>query len=461
MPITQTTTDATIERPEAFELLRRLELLRPLDDITLEALVEGVEPVQLQEGQVLVRQGAWDDALYAVASGSLRAVTVTPSDEEKVIERYGPGGVLGEIQLVLGGAWTTTVEAESPCLLYRLRRAVLDALSDREGQLLEPLVWIIRSRLGRAQLGEVLPAFLGPLGPREIENLEKQAQWVTVRRGEALFRQGDPADGWYIVMSGRLQILRRDELGDLKTLGEIGRGESVGEWSLLSGEPRVATPYALRDTELVRFSSESFHALIDRYPKALKTLTRTLIQKSIVAPHASGQRRASTRYFTLVPTGPSAPVAVFAQTLRNELSTSGPTLYLSAQELSSLGIMHDVARLPDSHPRWLRFTSWMEEEGPRHAYVVHRDRRHAHPMDAARDPAGRPHRPRRGRDGEPRERGPIEVGLLAAQRARPGARPPLTRLGTPARHPTPERDAGVAGTPAARQLPPRAPRRSG
>ena len=298
---------------EPFELLRDLELLRSLDDTTLQVLMDVVEPVRLQEGQALVGQGEFDDALYAVASGTLRAITLPRDGEAEIVERYGPGGVLGEIQLVLGGAWTATVEAESPCLLYRLKRAGLDALSDREGELLEPLVWILRSRLGRAQLAEVLPTFFGSLCPGEIENLEEQAQWVTVRRGEALFRQGDPADGWYIVMSGRLQILRRDELGDLKTLGEIGRGDSVGELSLLSGEPRVATPYALRDTELVRFSSESFHALIDRYPQALKTLTRTLIQKSIVAPHASGQRRASTRYFTLIPTGPSAPVAVFAQ----------------------------------------------------------------------------------------------------------------------------------------------------
>ncbi|MGH8571882.1 MAG: cyclic nucleotide-binding domain-containing protein, partial [Gammaproteobacteria bacterium] len=370
MQVSPTMTDATVQGPEPFELLRRLALLRSLDDSILKALMEGAEPVKLQEGQVLVRQGEMDDALYAVASGTLRAVTVAPSGEEKLIERYGPGGVLGEIQLVLGGAWTTTVEAESPCLLYRLRRAVLDALSDREGELLEPLVWIIRSRLGRAQLAEVLPGFLGPLGPREIENLEEQAQWVTVRRGEALFRQGDPADGWYIVMSGRLQVLRRDELGDLKTLGEIGRGESVGELSLLSGEPRVATPYALRDTELIRFSSESFQALIDRYPQALKTLTRTLIQKSIVAPHASGQRRASTRYFTLVPTGPSAPATAFAAALTKQLSRFGPTLYLDAQELSTLGVLRDVARLPHGHPQWLRFSSWMEEEGPRHAYVV-------------------------------------------------------------------------------------------
>ncbi len=242
MPVSPIMTDATVGGPQPFELLRRLELLRSLDDTTLEALVEGVEPVQLQERQVLVRQGAWDDTLYVVASGTLGAVTVAPSGEEKVLEPYGPGGVLGEVQLVLGGAWTTTVEAESPCLLYRLRRAVLDALSDREGELLEPLVRIVRRRLGRAQLAEVLPAFFGALDPREIENLEEQTQWVTVRRGEALFRQGDPADGWYIVMSGRLQVLRRDELGDLKTLGEIGRGEGVGELSLLSGEPRVATP---------------------------------------------------------------------------------------------------------------------------------------------------------------------------------------------------------------------------
>ncbi|MGH8603028.1 MAG: cyclic nucleotide-binding domain-containing protein, partial [Gammaproteobacteria bacterium] len=201
-------TDATVERPEPFDLLRGLELLRSLDDTTLQAVIEGVEPVRLQEGQVLVRQGELDDALYAVASGIVREVTVPKSGEEKVLERYGPGRALGEIQLVLGGAWTTTVEAESNCLLYRLKRAVLDALSDRPDSLLEPLVGLIRQRMGRAQLAEVFPSFLGPLSPRELDELGKKVQWVTVRRGEALFLQGDPVDGWYIVMSGRLQVLR-------------------------------------------------------------------------------------------------------------------------------------------------------------------------------------------------------------------------------------------------------------
>ncbi|MGH8577422.1 MAG: cyclic nucleotide-binding and patatin-like phospholipase domain-containing protein, partial [Gammaproteobacteria bacterium] len=283
----------------------------------------------------------------------------------------------------------------------------------RESEILEPLVWIVRSRMGRAQLAEVFPRFLGPLSPQELDALEQQVQWVTVRRGEALFRQGDPADGWYIVMSGRLQVLRRDELGEIKTLGELGRGEGVRGLSLLSGEPRLATPYALRDTELIRFSPESFHALIDRYPQALKTLTRTLIEKSIVAPHASTQRRASTRYFTLVPTGPSAPAAAFAQALREEPAKSGPTLYLSAQELSTLGVVHDVARLPEGHPRWLRFSSWMEDEGLRYAYVVletdamltswtRRAIRLADHTVLVADATAAP------------EPGPIEVGLLAA-----------------------------------------------
>ncbi|MGH8533150.1 MAG: Crp/Fnr family transcriptional regulator, partial [Gammaproteobacteria bacterium] len=165
MPVSRTLTGAPAEGPEPFELLRRLELLRSLDDATLEAVMETVEAVRLQEGQVLVRQGESDDALYAVAMGTLRTVTVSPSGEEREFKRYLPGGVLGEIQLVLGGVWTASIEAESPCLLYRLPRAVLDALSNREGEILEPLVWIVRSRLGRAQLAEVLPRFLGPLGP--------------------------------------------------------------------------------------------------------------------------------------------------------------------------------------------------------------------------------------------------------------------------------------------------------
>lgn len=91
----------------------------------------------------------------------------------------------------------TTLEAvmegvEPVRLLYRLPRAVLDALSDRKSGILEPLVYIVRSGMGRAQLAEVLPRFLGPLGPQELDALEQQVQSVTVRRGEALFRQGDP-----------------------------------------------------------------------------------------------------------------------------------------------------------------------------------------------------------------------------------------------------------------------------
>lgn len=170
MPVSHTMTDATAEGPEPFELLRRLELLRSLDDTTLEAVMEGVEPVRLQEGQVLVRQGELDDALYAVASGTLRTVTVPPSGDEWDFKRYGPGGVLGEIQLVLGGAWTATIEAEFPCLLYRLPRAVLDALSDRKGEILQPLVWIVRSRMGRAtgRGASALPRSARPTRARRV-----------------------------------------------------------------------------------------------------------------------------------------------------------------------------------------------------------------------------------------------------------------------------------------------------
>jgi hypothetical protein len=79
MEVSPTITDAPVQGPEPFELLRRLELLRSLEDSTLTALMEGVEPVQLQEGQVLVRQGAWDNALYAVATAArASAVSLKP-----------------------------------------------------------------------------------------------------------------------------------------------------------------------------------------------------------------------------------------------------------------------------------------------------------------------------------------------------------------------------------------------
>ena len=74
-----------------------------------------------------------------------------------------------------------------------------------------------------------------------------------VDAGEVVFAEGDPSDAGYLVVSGRW---RPGTTGI--QLGEVGRGEVVGEIGLIERPPRSATVIALRDSTLARFSAEAF-----------------------------------------------------------------------------------------------------------------------------------------------------------------------------------------------------------
>src|SRR5664279_4681644 len=73
------------------------------------------------------------------------------------------------------------------------------------------------------------------------ENLEE----VQLVAGSILFAQGDPGDGLYFVVSGRLAILLEFPNRAPLKLAVLAPGECVGEMSLLDRRSRTATARAL------------------------------------------------------------------------------------------------------------------------------------------------------------------------------------------------------------------------
>lgn len=57
---------------------------------------------------------------------------------------------------------------------------------------------------------------------------------------EVLLREGEPGDAMYVVMSGVLAVTQRGEDGREVLLGEVRRGEHLGELALLGNAPRPA-----------------------------------------------------------------------------------------------------------------------------------------------------------------------------------------------------------------------------
>ncbi len=97
-----------------------------------------------------------------------------------------------------------------------------------------------------------------------------------LRGGRVLFREGDLPDYLYVVVTGRLQAQHPDGI----VIGEIGRGEPVGEMALLSGETRGADVIALRDSLLLRISRMALLDVVSRHPSALLALCGTIARRS-------------------------------------------------------------------------------------------------------------------------------------------------------------------------------------
>lgn len=98
---------------------------------------------------------------------------------------------------------------------------------------------------------------LAPLPPAILERLAATAQRVTVPADSEVFAQGDAGDRFFVIASGRVEVLI-----DGRRIREQLPGDSFGEIALLRDRPRTATVRALEATELVALERDFFLAAV-------------------------------------------------------------------------------------------------------------------------------------------------------------------------------------------------------
>jgi CRP-like cAMP-binding protein len=105
-----------------------------------------------------------------------------------------------------------------------------------------------------------LDLFAG-LQPSSLERLARSARQGEIGAGEFLFYEGQPADCFYVVLDGVLEVLRRRE-GREVSLRQMERGEAIGLFGLFSGQTRAANARAVGDTLILEVPCEALNALI-------------------------------------------------------------------------------------------------------------------------------------------------------------------------------------------------------
>ncbi len=206
----------------------------------------------------------------------------------------------------------------------------------------------------------------GGLEEAALDEVAGHLEWLLVPGGETLCRQGEEEDGLYLVFSGRLAVVR-EFAGEEALLGEVGRGDSVGEISVLTGKPRSATVRALRDVVVARLSRASAELLLGKYPGVLLAIVRTLAGR--LAPSERPARSRSCLALAVAPVG-DLPIAKLVSGLVESLSALGPTLHLSAREIDSrfgAGARH-CAEGSAEHGR---MAAWINEQEARTRFLVY------------------------------------------------------------------------------------------
>jgi NTE family protein len=157
-----------------------------------------------------------------------------------------------------------------------------------------------------AGLAEDIDRGTTPLEAGPWAELAASAQPVSVRAREWLFRQGDPGDSLYVVLTGRLEIVI--EGPEPKVIRVLGRGDSVGELALLTESPRSASVRARRDSELLLVTREHFARVLEQKPEFATALTRVLGRQLRDVKHAGLEPDPVPTTITVVGLSESVPV---------------------------------------------------------------------------------------------------------------------------------------------------------
>ena len=184
------------------------------------------------------------------------------------VAELGPGDLFGEMTCMSLYPRSATVRAETDCTILEMLRNVLDIMQ-RNKNFRAQLDTSYKRRALDSHLRSV-PVF-AELTDEFIASLRDSVELVRYSPGQAICKQGDPADAFYLVRIGFVKVSRTHPGGDM-VLAYLSRGDYFGETGLLLGDVRTATCSALDHVEVVRIGAEDFRRMIEQFPAIRRKL---------------------------------------------------------------------------------------------------------------------------------------------------------------------------------------------
>lgn len=123
-----------------------------------------------------------------------------------------------------------------------------------------------------------VPLF-GGVKERHLVSLSKQCRERSFKAGETIVRQGNPGEGLFVIVSGKVRVEKVTDGGSVVSIATHGAGDVIGEMSVLDGATRSASVVAEEDTECLVLVSWDFTSFLKSHPEVALDILPVVVRR--------------------------------------------------------------------------------------------------------------------------------------------------------------------------------------
>ncbi|XOV87222.1 MAG: cyclic nucleotide-binding domain-containing protein [Pseudomonadota bacterium] len=206
--------------------------------------------VRYGEGKMIFKRNDEDQNVYWIMSGAVDLV-----DEKFEAKNRKAEDEASRFPVDNNSPHKVSAVTTADTRVLQIARDVIGLFSNEDSgasETEEEVDWM--SALLSSPLFEFIP-------PTNIQTLFTKFEEVSFDAGEAVVRQGEPGDYFYVIQSGRAKVERR--VGDkTAVLAELTAGDNFGQDALVSNVERNATVTMVTKGKLMRLSEPDFESLL-------------------------------------------------------------------------------------------------------------------------------------------------------------------------------------------------------
>lgn len=243
------------------ETLSKYAYFSGLTEDALQELAKNLEPFSVKAGDDIIKESTPADYFYFIKDGDLEVTKRTRFGQKATITVLEGGTAFGEMALLTCSHRHSSVSAKTDAQLYRLSKKLFEDIMLADTTFKDKLIKRARCYSAFNKMKTSQPFAL--IEPEKVYAIAEKMEDMVFPAGHEVIAQGDKGDNYYIIKSGRVEVVRTPKGGgEAEKVAELTVGDSFGEEALIRDERRNATVRTLDETGLLVLSKKDFDSMI-------------------------------------------------------------------------------------------------------------------------------------------------------------------------------------------------------